>query len=129
MTNVFHKHLDVCAQCREHPFQLCTVGARLLRAVATPESWPDGSLRRVHTEPPESPLSIGRCECGAADLEPCVRLRWHGWRVRLNARESIQFAKALLDPAEPNEALRKAAERFREKAKIEPGSDSMGDSA
>lgn len=28
-------------------------------------------LRRVHTEPPGEPLSIGRCECGAADLERC----------------------------------------------------------
>ena len=27
----FHDHLDVCKQCREHPFGLCSVGARLLR--------------------------------------------------------------------------------------------------
>jgi hypothetical protein len=28
--NVFHKHLDVCSQCEEHPFDLCREGARLL---------------------------------------------------------------------------------------------------
>jgi len=26
----FHAHLDVCEQCREHPFDLCRVGGRLL---------------------------------------------------------------------------------------------------
>ena len=28
--NVFHDHLDVCKQCREHPFALCPVGADAL---------------------------------------------------------------------------------------------------
>lgn len=28
----FHAHLDVCAQCREHPFALCDVGAAALCA-------------------------------------------------------------------------------------------------
>jgi hypothetical protein len=28
--NVFHDHLDVCKQCREHPFALCPVGAAAL---------------------------------------------------------------------------------------------------
>ncbi len=27
----FHAHLDVCEQCREHPFDMCAVGNRLLR--------------------------------------------------------------------------------------------------
>lgn len=27
----FHAHLDVCEQCREHPFGMCAVGNRLLR--------------------------------------------------------------------------------------------------
>lgn len=31
----FHAHLDVCSQCRNHPFGLCSVGARLLREAAT----------------------------------------------------------------------------------------------
>jgi hypothetical protein len=26
----FHKHLDKCEQCREHPFNLCPIGAFLL---------------------------------------------------------------------------------------------------
>lgn len=26
----FHTHLDECAQCRDHPFDLCEVGASLL---------------------------------------------------------------------------------------------------
>jgi len=29
--NVFHDHLDVCAQCRDNPLDLCATGARLLR--------------------------------------------------------------------------------------------------
>ena len=30
----FHAHLDVCNQCRNHPFDLCPTGAQLLRAAA-----------------------------------------------------------------------------------------------
>ncbi len=26
----FHAHLDVCAQCRNHPFELCPAGAAIL---------------------------------------------------------------------------------------------------
>jgi len=26
----FHRHLDVCVQCREHPFDLCILGGVLL---------------------------------------------------------------------------------------------------
>lgn len=29
--NVFHDHLDHCAQCRENPFDLCVVGQIRLR--------------------------------------------------------------------------------------------------
>jgi hypothetical protein len=28
--DAFHAHLDVCRQCRDHPFQLCRTGAELL---------------------------------------------------------------------------------------------------
>lgn len=28
----FHAHLDLCEQCREHPFDLCEAGGRLLVA-------------------------------------------------------------------------------------------------
>lgn len=31
----FHDHLDVCDQCREHPFALCREGDRLLTAAAS----------------------------------------------------------------------------------------------
>jgi len=30
----FHSHLDICDQCRNHPFDLCPTGASLLRAAA-----------------------------------------------------------------------------------------------
>ena len=30
----FHAHLDVCSQCREHPFDLCEIGDAALRAAA-----------------------------------------------------------------------------------------------
>lgn len=33
----YHAHLDKCWRCREHPFDLCAEGARLLsKAVAGP---------------------------------------------------------------------------------------------
>ena len=33
----FHTHLDICKQCRENPFGLCSLGERLLlRAVVMP---------------------------------------------------------------------------------------------
>lgn len=32
----FHAHLDLCEQCREHPFDLCIAGAQLLVATAGP---------------------------------------------------------------------------------------------
>lgn len=31
-TRAFHAHLDACRQCREHPFELCAVGATLINA-------------------------------------------------------------------------------------------------
>lgn len=34
MSNEFHNHLDSCQQCREHPFNLCPEGARILK-----ETW------------------------------------------------------------------------------------------
>lgn len=33
--DAFHDHLDICQQCREHPFQLCSVGTDILRSAAT----------------------------------------------------------------------------------------------
>jgi hypothetical protein len=31
-SNAFYAHLDICAQCEQHPFDLCSVGVRLLVA-------------------------------------------------------------------------------------------------
>jgi hypothetical protein len=31
MNLAFHKHLDMCERCRNCPFNLCTVGAKLLQ--------------------------------------------------------------------------------------------------
>lgn len=33
--NVFHKHLDVCSRCRNHPFNLCPAGNVALLQAAT----------------------------------------------------------------------------------------------
>lgn len=33
----FHAHLDACAQCREHPFDLCREGAAILTGTFAPE--------------------------------------------------------------------------------------------
>lgn len=30
--DLFHSHLDLCSRCRNQPFNLCAVGAMLLRA-------------------------------------------------------------------------------------------------
>lgn len=32
--NKFHCHLDICERCRNNPFNLCEVGAKLLRQSA-----------------------------------------------------------------------------------------------
>ena len=29
--DMFHAHLDICSQCENHPFDLCPIGAMLLR--------------------------------------------------------------------------------------------------
>jgi hypothetical protein len=34
-TKLFHNHLDVCDQCREHPFNLCSTGDKLLKDAAS----------------------------------------------------------------------------------------------
>ncbi len=49
--NAFHAHLDACAQCENHPFALCEVGALLLRtAVVTQRSpW---DVHATKKEPP-----------------------------------------------------------------------------
>jgi hypothetical protein len=34
LSNAFHKHLDDCERCRNHPFNLCEEGYLLLKAAA-----------------------------------------------------------------------------------------------
>lgn len=36
-----HRHLDVCEQCEQHPFDLCPIGAKLLTAVVEPVEDPE----------------------------------------------------------------------------------------
>lgn len=43
----FHAHLDVCSQCRDHPFGLCRTGASLLKYAATGEL--DNHIRKEVT--------------------------------------------------------------------------------
>lgn len=33
-TDELHAHLDVCRQCADHPFNLCSVGAAKLKAAS-----------------------------------------------------------------------------------------------
>ena len=58
----FHAHLDACKQCREHPFDLCVVGGRLLVESAGP-SRPFSMSSRVATEPALQNIPI-RTELG-----------------------------------------------------------------
>jgi hypothetical protein len=44
MIDRFHAHLDVCEQCRNHPFNLCPLGDRLLHSAAQ-EAAGDNSIR------------------------------------------------------------------------------------
>lgn len=41
----FHSHLDECEQCREHPFDLCKIGAILLRVSV--QTVPDTNFGRM----------------------------------------------------------------------------------
>ncbi len=34
----FHNHLDICEQCRKHPFALCPVGQSILVSAASVET-------------------------------------------------------------------------------------------
>lgn len=57
----FHAHLDVCEQCERHPFDLCPIGAMLLKDAATtsppynpnlarlrPQSWVVGQFQSAN---------------------------------------------------------------------------------
>jgi hypothetical protein len=34
LNGAFHKHLDVCRRCADHPFNLCPIGAKALEQEA-----------------------------------------------------------------------------------------------
>jgi len=55
----FHNHLDVCKQCRDNPFGLCTVGASLLQQAG---SAADASLAAIITPQPDTCRCCGREE-------------------------------------------------------------------
>jgi hypothetical protein len=46
--DAFHAHLDACAWCREHPFDLCAKGKPLLKAAASADTGtpPDAGEKR-----------------------------------------------------------------------------------
>lgn len=46
----FHAHLDVCSRCRNHPFGLCSVGARLLEEAATGQVDEPATCAKTQTE-------------------------------------------------------------------------------
>lgn len=69
--DVFHAHLDKCAQCREHPFSLCKEGERLLMQAATgidpahaaklaaeAKAWETGAMKPTDPGWVDSPQSI-----------------------------------------------------------------------
>lgn len=67
--NVYHAHLDVCEQCREHPWKLCADGARLLSEAVT-----DSSRARD-----EAGASIGdHLANGDVDAAYAAAKRWAG---------------------------------------------------
>lgn len=49
--DVFLEHLDVCDQCREHPFALCRTGYELIRK-SSEEDAIAGAHRIFGLEPP-----------------------------------------------------------------------------
>lgn len=49
--NIFHAHLDVCAQCRNNPFGLCEAGELALRAAV------HGAEAVFSQDPPPRPPS------------------------------------------------------------------------
>jgi len=48
----FDDHLDACRQCREHPFELCRTGERLLGAGVDGSTMGDMLVQAKRQEPP-----------------------------------------------------------------------------
>lgn len=66
----FHAHLDECQQCRDNLFDLCVVGAELLRVAATP---PDLRAYRTAALPPLGMPRLVRVDTGRVKFEEDVR--------------------------------------------------------
>lgn len=45
-TEAFHRHLDGCFTCREHPMNLCSIGAELIRDAAAEHLTPEELIPR-----------------------------------------------------------------------------------
>lgn len=46
----FHEHLDECWQCREHPFDLCETGLKLLLAIQDEPKIPTTESQQKHQQ-------------------------------------------------------------------------------
>ena len=75
--NIFHKHLDVCKQCREQPFNLCKIGAGLIVEAALGDS--DCSMCEDKTLKgnPMSLLKRRFIVCKTCGNKRCPRASWH----------------------------------------------------
>lgn len=85
--DVFHAHLDVCQRCREHPFNLCPVGAPLLMQAGS------AAAERLGGGGPSKPYSMGTevqeaCDC---DHEPDEehKANCEFWSVPVTGRSSV----------------------------------------
>lgn len=72
--NPYHDHLDVCAQCRDHPFNLCAEGKRILEAFVGAGVTLPGSMGHPAVAPENirADRLVPCSECGAAVGEQCV---------------------------------------------------------
>lgn len=55
-TDRFHAHLDDCRRCEEHPFDLCAIGAVLLKAAGDEAA---AQLAGITAPPPGMGEGIG----------------------------------------------------------------------
>ena len=62
--NKFHDHLDVCEQCREHPFDMCAEGWRIgneeAKRVCGQESWEVALEDKLQKSAPTDVLRVLR---------------------------------------------------------------------
>jgi hypothetical protein len=79
----YHKHLDVCAQCRDHPFALCAVGARLLESTASALA-ESAERYRVPSDLPKNE----RWVVHAMDFGECRRLEERAFHVQESTKSA-----------------------------------------